>query len=93
MYCGQCGTRSPGGIRDGGRRSRRALHAAGGRIEVRGFGSFSLHFRPARAARNPRTGTPIVLPARYAPYFRPGKALRERVDRLSPEVIGDSGAE
>ena len=70
-----------------------ACLAAGGRIEVRGFGSFSLHFRPARAARNPRTGTPIVLPARYAPYFRPGKALRERVDRLSPEVIGDSGAE
>ena len=70
-----------------------ACLAAGGRIEIRGFGSFSLHFRPARAARNPRTGTPIVLLARYAPYFRPGKALRERVDRLPPEFFGDSGGE
>ena len=43
--------------------------AAGGRIEIRGFGSFSLHFRAARAARNPKTGTPISLPSRYAPYF------------------------
>ena len=56
--------------------------AEGGRIEIRGFGSFSLHFRRARAARNPKTGTPVFLPARYAPYFKPGSALRERVDRL-----------
>ena len=68
-----------------------ACLAEGGRIEIRGFGSFSLHFRPARAARNPKTGTPISLPARYAPYFRPGKALRERVDRLTPEAHEDSG--
>ena len=65
--------------------------AEGGRIEIRGFGSFSLHFRPARAARNPKTGTPIALPSRYAPYFKPGKALRTRVDRFSPEAHGDSG--
>ena len=65
--------------------------AEGGRIEIRDFGSFSLHFRPARAARNPKTGAPIVLPARYVPYFRPGKALREPVDRLPPDAHGDSG--
>ena len=68
-----------------------ACLAEGGRIEIRGLGSFSLHFRPARVARNPKTGTPISLPARYAPYFRPGKALREHVDRLTPEAHGDSG--
>ena len=45
-----------------------ACLASGGRIEIRGFGSFSLRFRPARAARNPRTGTPVSLPARHAPY-------------------------
>ena len=70
-----------------------ACLAAGGRIEIRGFGSFSLHYRPARAARNPRTGTPIVLVARYAPHFRPGKALRERVNRLPPDLPGNSGGE
>ena len=68
-----------------------ACLAEGGRIEIRGFGSFSPHFRPARAARNPKTGTPIALPARYAPYFKPGKALRERADRLPAEAHGDSG--
>ena len=55
--------------------------AGGGRIEIRGFGSFSVRFRPARIARDPRTGAPVSLPARYAPYFKPGKRLRERVDR------------
>ena len=67
--------------------------AAGERIEIRGFGSFSLHFRPARAAHNPRTGTPIVLAARDTPQFRPGKALRERVNQLPPEIPGDLGGE
>ena len=70
-----------------------ACLAAGGRIEVRGFGSFSLRLRSARMARNPRTGTPIVLPARYAPYFKPGKALRERVDRWPPEAQRESDGE
>ena len=63
-----------------------ACLAAGGRIEIRGFGSFSLHFRAARVARNPKTGTPVSLPARYATYFKPGKALRERVNRLASET-------
>ena len=55
--------------------------AGGGRIEIRGFGCFSVRFRPARIARDPRTGAPVSLPVRYAPCFKPGKRLRERVDR------------
>ena len=55
----------------------------GGRIEIRGFGSFTLRFRRARVTRNPRTGTPVSLPARYAVYFKPGMKLRERVDHES----------
>ena len=58
-----------------------ACLAGGGRIEIRGFGSFSLRFRPARVGRNPRTGTPVSLPAKYAVYFKPGQRLRERVNR------------
>ena len=54
--------------------------AAGGQIEIRGFSTFSLRFRHARSARKPRTGAAISLPARYVPHFKPGKALRERVD-------------
>ena len=65
--------------------------AAGGRIEIRGFGSFSMRDRPARVARNPRTGVAISLPARYAPHFKPGKALRERVDRPIRDKHGGSG--
>ena len=55
--------------------------ASGGRIEIRQFGSFSLHFRRGRVGRNPRTGTPASLPSKYVPHFKPGKVLRERVDR------------
>ena len=55
--------------------------AGGGRIEIRGFGSFSLHFRSGRIGRNPKTGTPVSLPAKYVPHFKPGKKLRERVNR------------
>ena len=54
--------------------------ASGRRIEIRGFGSFSLHFRPARMGRNPKTGEPVPLPAKYVPHFKPGKELRRRVD-------------
>ncbi len=53
----------------------------GERIEVRGFGSFSLHYRPPRTARNPKTGDAVPLEGKYVPHFKPGKALRERVDR------------
>ncbi len=52
----------------------------GRRIEIRGFGSLCLRERPSRLGRNPRTGEPVALPVRYIPFFKPGKALRERVD-------------
>ena len=54
--------------------------AGGGRIEIRGFGSFSLHYRRARMAHNPKTGTPVSIGVRYAPRFKPGMQLRTRVD-------------
>jgi integration host factor subunit beta len=54
--------------------------AGGDRIEIRGFGSFSLHYRPGRMGRNPKTGEPVRLPAKYVPHFKAGKELRERVD-------------
>ena len=54
--------------------------AAGGRIEIRGFGSFSLHFRPGRVGRNPKSGAPVSLAAKYVPHFKPGKKLRELVN-------------
>jgi integration host factor subunit beta len=54
--------------------------ASGDRIEVRGFGSFSLHFRPPRIGRNPKTGDSVALPGKHVPHFKPGKELRERVN-------------
>ncbi len=53
----------------------------GDRIEIRGFGSFSLHFRPPRIGRNPKTGDAVSLPGKHVPHFKPGKELRERVNR------------
>ncbi len=52
----------------------------GDRVEVRGFGSFSLHYRPPRMGRNPKTGEAVALPGKYVPHFKPGKALREKVN-------------
>ncbi|WP_133128142.1 integration host factor subunit beta [Legionella nagasakiensis] len=52
----------------------------GKRIEIRGFGSFSLHYRPPRNAHNPKTGEKVITEAKYSPHFKPGKELRERVD-------------
>lgn len=69
-----------------------ACLAAGGRIEVRGFGSFSLRFRRGRVGRDPRTGSPVALRSKSVPHFKPGKALRERVDRLTREAHGELGA-
>ncbi len=54
--------------------------AQGERIEVRGFGSFSLHLRPSRNARNPKTGDWVYTEAKHTPHFKPGKELRERVN-------------
>ena len=69
--------------------------ASGGRIEIRGFGSFSLRHHSARRARNPRTGEPVARPARYVVHFKPGRALRERVDGRrdadAGKEEGDSG--
>lgn len=55
---------------------------ANDRVEIRGFGSFSLHYHPPFTGRNPRTGDQLHLPPRYSPYFKPGKELRHRVDLL-----------
>ena len=54
--------------------------SSGERIEIRGFGSFSLHYRAPRVGRNPKTGESVNLEAKYVPHFKPGKELRERVD-------------
>lgn len=53
----------------------------GGRAEIRGFGSFKMNYRPPRNGRNPKNGDMIVVPAKYVPYFRVGKKLRERVNQ------------
>lgn len=53
----------------------------GDRIEVRGFGSFGINYRPPRNGRNPKTGASVMVPAKYAPHFKAGKELRERVDK------------
>ncbi len=52
----------------------------GDRIEIRGFGSFALNYRPARGGRNPKTGAKVEVPAKYPPHFKAGRELRERVD-------------
>ena len=54
--------------------------AEGERIEIRGFGSFSLHYREARLGRNPKTGEKVELEGKYVPHFKSGKELRERVN-------------
>ncbi len=54
--------------------------ASGERIEVRGFGSFTLHHRRARVGRNPKTGNSVTVPDKHVPHFKPGKELRQRVD-------------
>ena len=70
--------------------------AQGQRIEIRGFGSFSLHFRPPRQGRNPKTGETVALAGKYVPHFKPGKDLRERVnepdDDLSPSAASRATA-
>ena len=63
--------------------------AQGGRIEIRGFGSFSLHFRPPRLGRNPKTGDSVALPGKHVPHFKPGKELRERVNDGAGSPIRD----
>ncbi|MDD2802389.1 MAG: integration host factor subunit beta [Methylococcales bacterium] len=56
--------------------------ARGGRIEVRGFGSFGINYRPPRMGRNPKTGASVMVPVKYMPHFKAGKELRDRVDNI-----------
>lgn len=56
------------------------LLSQGHRIEIRGFGSFSLHYRSSRIGRNPKTGKKVTLNAKYVPYFKPGKKLRNQAN-------------
>lgn len=63
----------------------------GHRIEVRGFGSFSVNRRPPRMGRNPRSGEAVHIPEKRVPHFKPGKALREAVDQRTAEM-GIGGA-
>jgi len=60
--------------------------SSGDRIEIRGFGSFSLHYRPPRTGRNPKTGDSVSLIAKYVPHFKPGKEMRERVNESMNKV-------
>ena len=62
--------------------------ADGDRIEIRGFGSFSLHFRAPRKGRNPKTGEAVQLNGKYVPHFKAGKQLRERVmDAVGKPIV------
>jgi len=59
--------------------------ATGGRVEIRGFGSFSLHYREPRTGRNPKTGAAVDLTGKFVPHFKPGKELREQVDEAKQQ--------
>jgi integration host factor subunit beta len=63
--------------------------AGGQRIEIRGFGSFALNYRPPRVGRNPKSGDRVQVPAKYVPHFKAGKELRERVDGNEPHDDGN----
>ncbi|MFM8331261.1 MAG: integration host factor subunit beta [Candidatus Methylumidiphilus sp.] len=63
--------------------------SSGERIEIRGFGSFSLHYRPPRVGRNPKTGDSVDLTSKYVPHFKPGKELRDRVNLSAGNTDGD----
>src|SRR5574338_1358700 len=60
--------------------------ARGDRIEIRGFGSFALNYRPPRVGRNPKSGEKVHVPEKYVPHFKAGKELRERVDGTPEEA-------
>ncbi len=61
--------------------------ATGERIEIRGFGSFSLHYRPPRTGRNPKTGDAVTLASKHVPHFKPGKELRDRVNKTRSKEL------
>ena len=58
---------------------------AGNRIEIRGFGSIGLRFRAPRIGRNPKTGESVSVPGKYVPHFKPGRLLRERVNKAKTD--------
>ena len=71
---------------------RRAL-VAGDRIEIRGFGSIGLRYRMPRTGRNPKTGDSVSVPGKYVPHFKPGRLLRERVNKDSvSKISGDEAS-
>ncbi len=65
-----------------------ATLARGQRIEIRGFGTFSLNIRPARTGRNPKSGEKVIVPEKRVPHFKPGKELRELVDHRTDAQKG-----
>ena len=65
--------------------------ANGHRIEIRGFGSFTISHRPARTGRNPRSGEAVRIPEKRVPHFKPSKALREAVDQHGEMAAGATG--
>jgi len=67
--------------------------AGGQRIEIRGFGSFALNFRPPRVGRNPKSGDRVQVPAKHVPHFKAGKELRERVDGNGADPAGRAPAD
>ena len=67
--------------------------ASGDRIEIRGFGSFSLHFRPPRLGRNPKTGEAVALAGKHVPHFKPGKELRERVNEALDQRVAAAASQ
>ncbi len=64
----------------------------GHRIEIRGFGSFSVNRRPPRMGRNPRSGESVAIPEKRVPHFKPGKALREAVDARTAELLASKAS-
>ena len=62
------------------------------RIEIRGFGSFSLHHRPPRVGRNPKTGDPVNIPPKRVPHFKPGKEMEEKVRQLEEQEAAKAAA-
>lgn len=69
--------------------------SSGERIEIRGFGSFSLHYRPPRNAHNPKTGERLVTLPKYSPHFKPGKEMRERINEsaTTTPIVEDKGSD
>lgn len=65
----------------------------GDRIEIRGFGSFALNYRPPRVGRNPKSGEKVSVPEKFVPHFKAGKELRERVDESLENALGENRKE